>query len=69
MDAIIPDAEPEESLGPLEQPFNSPVFKRNHTVMNIHGYELWNSWGDPFKLYPHMPFDPLLPSDAKFIGL
>ncbi|XP_015365982.1 PREDICTED: exostosin-3 [Diuraphis noxia] len=68
MDAIIPDAEPEESLGPLEQPFNSPVFKRNHTVMNIHGYELWNSWGDPFKLYPHMPFDPLLPSDAKFIG-
>jgi hypothetical protein len=68
MDPIIPDAEPEESLGPLEQPFNSPVCKRNHTIMNIQGYELWNSWGDPFKLYPHTPFDPLLPSDAKFIG-
>ncbi|KAE9542716.1 hypothetical protein AGLY_002627 [Aphis glycines] len=68
MDPIIPDAEPEESLGPLEQPFSSPVFKRNYTIMNIQGYELWNSWGDPFKLYPHTPFDPLLPSDAKFIG-
>lgn len=32
------------------------------------GYELWNEWGDPFRLYPQIPFDPLLPSDAKFIG-
>lgn len=32
------------------------------------GYELWNEWGDPFRLYPHLPFDPVLPSDAKFAG-
>jgi len=68
MDPIISDAEPEECLGPLELPYNSPVFKRNYTIMNVHGYELWNSWRDPFKLYPYTPFDPLLPSDAKFIG-
>lgn len=29
---------------------------------------MWNDWGDPFHLYPQLPFDPLLPSDAKFIG-
>lgn len=68
MDPIIPDAEPEESLGPLEPPYRSPVFKRNYTFMSVHGYEQWNGWGDPFKLYPYTPLDPLLPSDAKFIG-
>lgn len=68
MDPIIPDAEPEESLGPLEPPYRSPVFKRNYTFMSVHGYEQWNGRGDPFKLYPYTPLDPLLPSDAKFIG-
>lgn len=29
---------------------------------------MWNDWGDPFHLYPQLPFDPLLPSDAKFMG-
>nr|CAD7405404.1 unnamed protein product [Timema poppensis] len=32
------------------------------------GHEVWNDWGDPFKLYPQLPFDTILPSDAKFIG-
>ncbi|XP_050542676.1 exostosin-3 isoform X2 [Daktulosphaira vitifoliae] len=68
MEPIIPDAEPEESLGPLEPSYASPVFLRNFTIMKLQGYELWNGWGDPFKLYPYTPFDILLPSDAKFIG-
>lgn len=29
---------------------------------------MWNDWGDPFRLYPQLPFDILLPSDAKFVG-
>lgn len=29
---ISPDAEPEESLGPLEPPYPSPAYKRNYTL-------------------------------------
>lgn len=67
-DPVIADAEPEESLGPLEPPYPSPAFKRNYSLFMTQGYEMWNKWGDPFRLYPQLPFDPVLPSDAKFIG-
>ncbi|XP_034250029.1 exostosin-3 [Thrips palmi] len=67
-EALVADAEPEESLGPLEPPHASPSFRRNYTVFLTQGFEMWNDWGDPFHLYPQLPFDPLLPSDAKFIG-
>lgn len=40
----------------------------NQVFFVSQGYELWNEWGDPFRLYPHLPFDPVLPSDAKFAG-
>lgn len=63
------DGEQEESLGPLEPPYNSPVFRRNYSLMLTQGHELWNDWGDPFHLYPALPTDPLLPSDAKFLGM
>ncbi|BES95065.1 Exostosin family [Nesidiocoris tenuis] len=65
---LIADTEPEESLGPLEPPLSSPAFKRNYSISLLQRYEMWNVWGDPFHLYPHLPFDPVLPSDAKFIG-
>ncbi|KAK0080493.1 hypothetical protein PV325_013877 [Microctonus aethiopoides] len=67
-DAIISEAEAEESLGPLEPPYPSPAFKRNYTIMLIHGHEIWNDWVNPFSLYPQLPFDTVLSSDAKFIG-
>ncbi|XP_044730794.1 exostosin-3 [Chrysoperla carnea] len=67
-DTIVQDSEPEESLGPLEPPYPSPAFKRNYTLHLLQGHEIWNDWGDPFHLYPQLPFDILLPSDAKFIG-
>ncbi|XP_054272009.1 exostosin-3-like [Macrosteles quadrilineatus] len=60
--------EAEESLGPLEPPYPSPSFHRNYSVFLVQGHEMWNDWGDPFRLYPHLPFDPVLPSDAKFAG-
>ncbi|XP_073971807.1 exostosin like glycosyltransferase 3 [Rhodnius prolixus] len=65
---VVADAEPEESLGPLEPPYPSPAFKRNYSIFLTQGYEMWNTWGDPFRLYPQLPFDPVLPSDAKFLG-
>lgn len=68
MDALVPDAEPEESLGPLEPPYPSPKYKRNYTYFLSQGHEVWNDWGDPFRLYPQLPADLILPSDAKFIG-
>ncbi|OXU17778.1 hypothetical protein TSAR_011354 [Trichomalopsis sarcophagae] len=67
-DAVIAESEAEESLGPLEPPYPSPSYRRNYTVMLVQGYEMWNDWIDPFNLYPQLPFDTVLPSDAKFIG-
>ncbi|KAF7284163.1 hypothetical protein GWI33_022414 [Rhynchophorus ferrugineus] len=62
------DIEQEESLGPLEPPYNSPAYRRNYSLTLTQGYEMWNDWGDPFRLYPALPMDPVLPSDAKFSG-
>ncbi|CAO1401237.1 unnamed protein product [Diamesa serratosioi] len=67
-DPPVMDVEPEESLGPIEPPYPSPQFRRNYTVFLTQSREIWNDWGDPFYLYPHLPFDPVLPSDAKFVG-
>ncbi|XP_070503866.1 exostosin-3 [Chironomus tepperi] len=67
-DPPVMDIEPEESLGPIEPPYPSPQFRRNYTVFLTQRREAWNDWGDPFYLYPHLPFDPVLPSDAKFVG-
>lgn len=65
---VVAEAEPEENLGPLEPPYPSPAFRRNFSIFLSQGYEMWNVWGDPFRQYPQLPFDPVLPSDAKFIG-
>lgn len=62
------DTEQDESLGPLEPPYDSPAFRRNYSLMLTQGHEIWNDWGDPFRLYPALPMDPLLSSDAKFDG-
>ncbi|XP_049801082.1 exostosin-3-like isoform X1 [Schistocerca nitens] len=68
--AKVDDAEIDfgEYLGPIEPPYPSPKFKRNFTVLLTQGHEMWNDWGDPFRLYPQLPFDTVLPSDAKFFG-
>lgn len=67
-DPPVLDSEAEESLGPIEPPYSSPAFRRNYTAHILQSNEAWNEWGDPFYLYPQMPFDPVLPSDAKFVG-
>lgn len=62
------DTEQEESLGPIEPQYNSPAFRRNYSLSLTQGHEIWNDWGDPFHLYPALPNDPVLSSDAKFLG-
>lgn len=62
------DSEPEETLGPLEAPYPSPAYRRNYTVGLVHGYEMWNEWGEPFALYPQLPWDPVVSSEARFVG-
>ncbi|KAL4704835.1 hypothetical protein ACJJTC_001310 [Scirpophaga incertulas] len=62
------DTEPEETLGPLEAPYSSPAYRRNYSMGWLHGYELWNDWGEPFALYPQMPWDPFVTSEARFVG-
>jgi hypothetical protein len=58
-----------EFVGPLEPPFPSESFTRNLSRPFTSGYEMWNTLNyDPFYSYPYSPFDPVVPSEAKFIG-
>lgn len=61
-----PEPESDEVLGPIEPRFPSEKFRRNYT----HSWVLrsFNTPGDPFSLYPYTPFEPILPSEAKFLG-
>lgn len=68
MEQIPPEMEPSESLGPLEQPKPSVSFRRNFSTITIDSYRRWNELFDPFFLPPYSPWEPLLPSDAKFLG-
>ncbi|GFR82877.1 exostosin-like 3 [Elysia marginata] len=63
-----PDIEPDtdEVLGPIEAPFASETFRRNFSAGLLS--DMFNKFGDPFHLYPHTPFQPVLPSEAKFLG-
>lgn len=63
-----PDPEPEtdEVLGPIEPRFPSEKFRRNYTRSWI--LQSFNMPGDPFSLYPFTPFEPVLPSESKFLG-
>ena len=67
-DAIITDPDTDENLGPIEPPFPSISYKRNFSSIVVSGYEMWNVWMEPFHLYPYLPQDPILPSEAKFSG-
>ncbi|XP_064489139.1 exostosin-3-like isoform X2 [Ornithodoros turicata] len=69
MDSPMPsDVEVEESLGPLEQPFPSLPYQRNFSVTINEQGKVWNELYDPHTLYPFGTDDPVLPSEAKFIG-
>lgn len=62
------DSEQDEALGPLEAPYASPAYRRNYSLGLLHGYELWNEWGEPWALFPQLPWDPAVTSEARFMG-
>ena len=68
MEHLPLDVEPDESLGPLEPPFPSPAFKRNFSSLLAHSSHLWNDAFSPLHASPHYPWEPLLPTEAKFMG-
>ena len=59
----------DENLGPIEPAFASITYQRNYSTVLIDSYRIWNSDNlNPFFMFPHSPFDSILPSDAKFKG-
>ena len=68
MEHLPLDVEPAESLGPLEPPSPSPAFKRNFSSLLSHSQTAWNSAFSPLLAAPHTPWEPLLPTEAKFLG-
>lgn len=68
MDQLPSDLEPVEPLGPLEQPKPSVAFRRNFSTSLVDSYERWNIRFDAFFMAPYTPFEPILPTDAKFRG-
>ena len=63
MDASQPEGE--DFLGVVESPFPSPRFARNFTQ----AFGDFRAERDPLRLYPVYPFDPVLPSGAKYNGM
>lgn len=56
----------DEILGPIEDPYPSPAYERNFTVW--HELQEQSQWDMHTYLYPQTPWDPMLPSDAKYYG-
>lgn len=60
--------QPQEILGPFEMPQSSLKFYRNFSLILTQSYNLWNDRRFFVnQLFPSTPFDPFLPSDAKFM--
>ncbi|CAM9710521.1 unnamed protein product [Lampetra planeri] len=57
-------------LGPAENepPYASERYKRNYTLVMLDADRSWNSPPGPFYLFPFTPLDPVLPSEAQFLG-
>ena len=69
MDQLPPDSEPGESLGPLEPPAASPAFRRNYSALLTGAGHAWNSVFSAVELAPpYTPWQPLLPTEAKWAG-
>ncbi|OTF82637.1 exostosin-like protein, partial [Euroglyphus maynei] len=59
----------DEFLGPIEPPFASISYCRNYSITINYLYSIWNDISlTPFHTFPSLPFDPVLPSESKFIG-
>lgn len=59
--------ETDETLGPVESPFPSMIFKENFT--QFQSYQAWNKMGQAFNLFPYDAEEKVLPSEAKYFGM
>lgn len=64
----VPNTEIDEMLGPIEPPFASLPYQRNFSLTLNEQAKVWNEDFDPHTMYPFGAQDPLLPSEAKFMG-
>ncbi|CAK8684115.1 exostosin-like 3 [Clavelina lepadiformis] len=62
------DAASEFGMPPLEPPTASLRFVRNFTGVTMDARNNWNNIPGPFSLFPSVPEDRILPTDAQFIG-
>lgn len=60
--------ESDDVFPPPELPFPSPKFLRNFTSIAMDSHFTWNNPPGAQYLFPFTPFDPVVPSDAKFVG-
>ena len=68
MDVLPSENEPNESLGPLEPPMPSNSYRRNYTF-STNQHDTWNTHFMEFaRLPPYTPYEPMLPTEAKFLG-
>lgn len=63
-----PNTEMDEMLGPIEPPFPSLTYQRNFSVTLNDQAKVWNEDFDPHTMYPYRVQEPILPSEAKFMG-
>ncbi|XP_077565116.1 exostosin-3-like [Haemaphysalis longicornis] len=62
------NTENKEMLGPMEPRFASMPYQRNFSLTFNGQAKVWNEDFDPHTMYPFGVQDPLLPSEAKFMG-
>lgn len=65
-EGTVPDSETDEVLGPMELPYPSLQFKQNFSKSVM--IDAFKHPGDPFNMYPFLPYAKSLPSEAKFLG-
>lgn len=58
--------ETDETLGPVESPFPSMIFKENFT--QAISFQSWNKMGQAFNLFPYDAEEKILPSESKYFG-
>ncbi|XP_065294539.2 exostosin-3 [Dermacentor albipictus] len=63
-----PNTETDEMLGPIEPPFPSLTYQRNFSITLNDQAKVWNEDFDPHTMYPYGVQEPILPSEAKFMG-
>jgi hypothetical protein len=63
-DPMLPESD-DDYLGPVEPAFQNQRFERNFSRP---GQGVGMSPAEWFHLFPSNPFDPVMPSEAKFLG-